>query len=99
MSRNPYANVEFSWKQFWESLIYENLPPVIFSPLAALLIERSPSKAWNVCQNRNLFVLTTHKNPLFFVLFSWLVIYPASWLITGGLLIVLFYNGGAGGFD
>ncbi len=97
MSRNPYANVEFSWKQFWESLIYENLPPVIFSPLAALLIERSPSKAWNVCQNRNLFVLTTHKNPLLFVLFSWLVIYPASWLITGGLLIVLFYNNGAGG--
>ena len=97
MSRNPYANVEFSWKQFWESLIYENLPPVIFSPLAALLLERSLSKAWNVCQNRNLFVVTTHKNPLLFVLFSWFVIYPASWLITSGLLIVLFYNDGVGG--
>ena len=97
MSRNPYANVEFSWRQFWQSLIYENLPPVIFSPLAALLIERSPSKAWNVCQNRNLFIVTTHKNPLSFVLFSWLVIYPASWLITGGLLIVLVQENGAGG--
>ena len=97
MSRSPYTNVEFSWKQFWESLIYENLPPVIFSPLAALLIERSPSKAWNVCQNRNLFVLMTHKNPLYFVVFSWLVIYPASWLITGGLLIVLFQENAVGG--
>ena len=44
MSRNPYANVEFSWKQFWESLIYENLPPVIFSPLAALLISAPHQK-------------------------------------------------------
>ena len=31
----------FSWKQFWETFIYENLPPVLFSPIAALLIEKS----------------------------------------------------------
>jgi hypothetical protein len=96
MLRNPYTNVEFSWKQFWQSLIYENLPPIIFSPLAALLIERSFEKAWNICQNRNLFVVMTHKNPLYFVVFSWLVIYPMSWLITGGLLIVLLQDNVAG---
>ena len=31
----------FSWKQFWITFIYENLPPVLISPIAALLIERS----------------------------------------------------------
>ena len=70
-------------------MVYENLPPVLFSPLAALLFERSLTRAWNVCQNRNLIILTSHNNPLFYVLFSWLVIYPASFLITGGLVIVL----------
>ena len=51
MSRSYQANVEFSWKQFWVSMVYENLPPVFLSPLAALLIERAPKRAWNVCQN------------------------------------------------
>ena len=31
----------FSWKQFWITFIYENLPPVLISAIAALLIERS----------------------------------------------------------
>ena len=91
------ANVEFSWKQFWVSMVYENLPPVFLSPLAALLIERAPNRAWNVCQNRNLLVVTSHKNPLSFVLFSWLITYPGSWLLAVGLFIALTQEAGASG--
>ena len=36
-----HTPVEFSWSQFWIAFIYENLPPVFVSPIAALLIERS----------------------------------------------------------
>ena len=89
MKQTSSAAVEFSWKQFWVSLLYENLPPVIFSPFAALLVERSFARAWNVCQNRNLLIAPSHNNPLYFVLFSWLITYPASWLITCGLLMVM----------
>ena len=97
MSRSYQANVEFSWKQFWVSMVYENLPPVFLSPLAALLIERAPKRAWNVCQNRNLLVVTSHKNPLSFVLFSWLITYPGSWLLAVGLCIALTQEAGASG--
>ena len=92
MSPDYEANITFSWKQFWISLIYESLPPVFLSPLAALIIERSPQKAWNVCQNRNLLIVSSHNNPLYFILFSWLVMYPSSWLITAGMMIVLFLD-------
>ena len=95
MSRTYQANVEFSWKQFWVSMVYENLPPVFFSPLAALLIERSPRRAWNVCQNRNLLIVVSHNNPLFFVIFSWLVTYVASWLLMAGLIIALTQEAGS----
>ena len=50
--------VEFSWKQFWQTFVYENLPPIIFSPLAAILFERSLTRAWNVMNHRCLFVFS-----------------------------------------
>ena len=31
-----HTPVEFSWSQFWIAFIYENLPPVFVSPIAAL---------------------------------------------------------------
>ena len=34
-----HTPVEFSWSQFWTAFIYENLPPVFLSPIAALMIE------------------------------------------------------------
>ena len=80
---------QFSWQRFTTSLIYENLPPVFASPIAALLIERSFVRAWNVCQHRGLMVLSTRYNPLPFILFSWLVIYPGSWLVTLGMVTVV----------
>ena len=40
-----HDQVKFSLKQFFQTFIYENLPPVIFSPIAAILIERSLTKA------------------------------------------------------
>lgn len=81
----------FSWRQFWISMIYENLPPVLVSPLAALVIERSFSRAFNVCQNRSLFLLPQYGPRLFFFI-QWLVAYPCSWLITAGMVSVFVYD-------
>ena len=80
----------FSWRQFWISFIYENLPPVLISPIAALLFERSVARAWHVCQHRNLLALSTHYNPWGFIIYSWLIVYPASWLITAGAVTAIF---------
>ena len=85
----PARAASFSWRQFWISFIYENLPPVFISPLAALLFERSFAKGWSVCQHRNLIVLSPRYNPWGFILYSWLLVYPASWLITAGALSAL----------
>ena len=91
---------QFSWQRFTTSLIYENLPPVFASPIAALLIERSFVRAWNVCQHRGLMVLSTRYNPLPFILFSWLVIYPGSWLVTLGMVTVVMSDASTlGGID
>ena len=84
-----HTPVTFSWSQFWVSFIYENLPPVFLSPIAALLIERSASRAWHLCQHRGLCALSTRHNSLRFILYNWLVVYPASWLITLGLILHL----------
>ena len=80
----------FSWKQFWETFIYENLPPVLFSPIAALLIEKSAMRAWYVCQNRGLCVVSAKSAPLSFILWSWLIVYPCSWIITLGFRRLYF---------
>ena len=80
----------FSWKQFWITFIYENLPPVLISPIAALLIERSWHRTWYVCENRNLWSLSTKYRPFSFMLFSWLLVYPCSWIITVGFFATLF---------
>lgn len=82
--------IEFSWRQFWITFLYENLPPVFLSPLAALVIERSFSRAWHVCQNRRLFAVSPSHNGWDGIVFCWVLIYPASWLITTGLVLRLF---------
>ena len=68
--------IEFSWQAFWKTFIYENLPPVFLSPLAALILEGSPSRAWHVSQNRNLIALSTQHMPLPNIIVSWLITYP-----------------------
>ncbi len=85
-------NSRFSWKQFWVSMVYENLPPVILSPIAALLFERSIKKAWHVCQHRGLLVVSPQYNSPSFIAFSWLLVYPGSWLITAGIICVVFFD-------
>ncbi len=82
--------VEFSWSAFWKTFIYENLPPVIFSPLAAIFIEKSLSRAWHVSQNRGLCTVSTQHAPLRSIIISWLVIYPGSWMITIALFLAYF---------
>ena len=89
MGSNSVQTSQFSWQRFTTSFIYENLPPVFVSPIAALLIERSFVRAWNVCQHRGLMVLSARYNPLLFILFSWLVVYPCSWLVTLGMVTVV----------
>ena len=84
--------VEFSWKQFWETFIYENLPPVIFSPLAVILIERSFKKAWNVMNHRCLFVFSRKHNSVGNHLFFWLFFYPINWFLIISLFMGIFLN-------
>ena len=57
--------VTFNWSQFWVTFLYENLPPVIFSPIAAILIERNKKQAWNVIQNRMLLIFSLKHNGKF----------------------------------
>ena len=90
-----HTPVEFSWSQFWITFIYENLPPVFISPIAALLIERSFSRAWNVTQHRQLCAVSTKHNSLGFIIFCWVIIYPSSWIITVALTLRLFGYEGA----
>ena len=90
-----HTPVEFSWSQFWTTFIYENLPPVFVSPIAALLIERSFTRAWHVSQHRSLCAVSTKHNSLAFIIFSWVIIYPSSWLITTALTLRLFGYEGA----
>ena len=82
--------VEFSWRQFWQSFLYENVPPGIFSPILALLIERSVNRAWFVCQNRGLCPVSTKYNSTGFIISSWLFFFPGSWLLTSALVITIF---------
>ena len=82
--------VEFSWRQFWQSFLYENVPPGIFSPILALLIERSVNRAWFVCQNRGLCPVSTKYNSRGFIISSWLFFFPGSWLLTSALIITIF---------
>ena len=90
-----HTPVEFSWSQFWITFIYENLPPVFVSPIAALIIERSFTRAWNVSQHRGLCAVSTKHNSLAFIIFCWVIIYPYSWLITIALTLRIFGYEGA----
>ncbi len=85
-----HTPVEFSWSAFWKTFIYENLPPVIFSPIAAIFMEGSLSRAWHVIQNRGLCTVSTQHAPLRNIIISWLVIYPGSWMITIALFLAYF---------
>ncbi len=87
---NFHSPVNFSWKSFWKTFIYENLPPVIFSPLATLLLESSLSRAWHVSQNRMLIAVSTKHHSLKDIIQMWLVVYPGSWLMNVGLYLALF---------
>ena len=85
-----HTPVEFSWKQFFVTLFYENLPPGIIAPLAVLLVERSTSKAWHAINHRGLFVCSLKHNSRAKHIFYWVMFYPICWLITSALLLRLF---------
>ena len=85
-----HSPVKFSWKAFWKTFIYENLPPVFLSPIAAIILEKSLSRAWHVIQNRGLCAVSTKHHPLSSIIQSWLLVYPGSWAMTIGLYLVLF---------
>ena len=89
-AENFHTPVKFSWSAFWKTLIYENLPPVLISPIAALILEDTPSRAWHVIQNRSLCAISTKHHSLAYIIGSWLVTYPASWLLTTALVLALF---------
>ena len=84
--------VEFSWKQFWHTFVYENLPPIIFSPLAAILFERSLTRAWNVMNHRCLFVFSLKHNSFKNHLGMWLLLYPLIWGVLISLIMSFTLN-------
>ena len=85
-----HSPVKFSWKDFWKTMIYENLPPVIFSPIAALLLEKSLSRAWHVSQNRMLIAVSPKHHSIGEIIQMWCIVYPGSWLMNIGLYLALF---------
>ena len=85
-----HTPVEFSWKQFWTTLLYENLPPVLISPIAVLLVERSFSRAWHVINHRCLFVCSLKHNSRGNHIFMWVFFYPIFWLVMSTLLLRIF---------
>jgi hypothetical protein len=89
-SNEYHSPVSFSWKEFWKTMVYENLPPVIFSPLATLFLEKSKSRAWHVSQNRMLIAVSTKHHSLSEIIQMWLIVYPGSWLMNIGLYLALF---------
>ena len=82
-----HTPVEFSWKQFWTTILYENLPPVLISPIAVLLVERSLSRAWHVMNHRCLFVCSRKHNSRGNHIFFWVFFYPLYWLVVTTLLL------------
>jgi len=82
--------ITFSWGQFWTTLLYEMLPPVLFSPLAALVIEPSREEAWHVIQHRALLATSTKYRSRGSVLAFCLVAYPMVYLVHIALLLALF---------
>ena len=85
-----HTPVEFSWKQFWVTLLYETLPPGLLAPVAVLLIERSFERAWHVMNHRCLLVCSRKHNSRAQHIFMWVLFYPMIWLVTGALLLRLF---------
>ena len=85
-----HSPVKFSWKDFWKTMIYENLPPVIFSPIAALVLEKSLSRAWHVSQNRMLIAVSPKHHSIGEIIQMWCIVYPGSWLMNIGLYLALF---------
>ncbi len=84
-----HTPVEFSWKQFWITLLYEVLPPGLVAPLAVLLVERSRTRAWHVVNHRFLFVWSLKHNPRGNHILFWCFFCPLNWLVLGALLLRL----------
>jgi len=82
--------IAFSWPQFWKTLLYETLPPVIFSPIAALILEPSREQAWHVMQHRALLTTSTRYRPMGSILGFWVAAYPLAYLVLIALLLALF---------
>ena len=82
--------VEFSWRQFWVTMLYENLPPVLIAPLAVLLVERSFSRAWHVMNHRCLFMCSLKHNSRGNHISMWVLFYPIYWMLTLALLLSFF---------
>jgi hypothetical protein len=85
--------VEFNWGQFWKTFVYENLPPIFGSPLAALLLEKDAEAAWHTIQHRALLPTSTKYRPLGSIIGFWVVFYPFYFIIVGALVVRLLQLG------
>jgi len=82
-----YEAIQFSWPQFWKALIYETLPPVFLSPLAAFVLEKNSEAALHTIEHRGLLALSTRYRSLGGIIGTWLILYPVSILIPVALVL------------
>lgn len=85
-----HGKVEFSWQEFWKTFIYETLPPVFFSPLAALFLEKDLQSAYHAVEHRALLCLSTKYRPAGSIFSFWAIFYPIMYAIHIALFLKIF---------
>ncbi len=82
--------LKFNSAEFWQSLLYESLPPVIGSPLAAIFLE-GPTRAYHLINHR-LFLpidLSYQRSNPAIIGFFWILVIPMLLLIHSVWIICL----------
>ena len=85
-----HGKVDFSWNEFWKTFIYETLPPVIFSPLAALFLERDFTSAYHAVEHRALLCLSTKYRAAGGIFAFWAIFYPINYCIHIAIFLKLY---------
>ena len=88
--RTYHEPIQFSWSQFWKTLVYETLPPVFFSPLAAFVLEKNAAEAFHTIEHRGLLAISTRYRSVGGIIGTWLILYPVSILIPAALVLRIF---------
>ena len=89
-SEDVELNVTFNHKEFFVSMLYETLPPIIFSPLAACLIE-GPRRAYHLINHRLFLPIDTSYNKIGLIIVFWVAIIPMLYLLNVGVFLFVWH--------